>query len=75
MTEIKVTHPNGYTGVLYGESSLSIFDLEGKECMHTGFRNANTEKELYELLEDYPDFINMLAEMVANDDFDEEDDI
>lgn len=46
-------HPNGYSARLYGEASMSIF-FQGKEVMHTGSRNINTEAEVMELLEDYP---------------------
>lgn len=70
--QIMVEHENGYYGCLYGESSMSIFKGD-KEVLHTGFRNINTADELYEILSGMPDF----AEMLANIDFDdeEEDDI
>lgn len=58
---IKVEHPNGYTGVLYGKSSMSIKDQEGREVLHTGSRNINTEAELYQHLEEFPEFMKMLA--------------
>ena len=57
---IKYTSDNGYTGVLYGEKSLSITDKTGKEVFHTGFRNINTYKELVEFVEDFPEFLKML---------------
>lgn len=54
-SEVKeYTHPNGYSAKLYGETSLSIF-FEGKEVLHTGFRNVNTEEEVMKLLENYPE--------------------
>lgn len=53
---IKVEHENGYTGTLYGRSSLSIYK-EGREVLHTGSRNISTEKELYELLDRFPKMI------------------
>lgn len=28
---VKVNHPNGYSGILYGKSSMSIFDKDGHE--------------------------------------------
>lgn len=59
---IFVNHPNGFSGKLYGESSMSIFDRDGNEVLHTGFRNAdiNSEKALYEHLETFPEFLSML---------------
>ena len=56
---IEVKHPNGYVGTLYGKSSLSI-SKDGKEVFHTGFRNVETEEELYEMLGEMPKFIKML---------------
>ena len=53
---IKYTSKNGYSGVLYGESSMSIYDKEGKEVLHTGQRNVNTYEELVDLIENFPDF-------------------
>lgn len=57
---IRYTSPNGYTGVLYGKRSFSIYGPDGKECMHTGFRNINTYKELVEHVDGYPEFAKML---------------
>lgn len=58
-----VKHPNGFSGKLYGESSMSIYDKDGKEVLHTGFRNASidSEKALYEHLESFPEFLEMLT--------------
>ena len=42
---IKYESENGYTGILYGESSLSVFDSNGKERLHTGSRTVNTLDE------------------------------
>ena len=63
---IKYKHENGFTGVLYGESSLAIYDKNNKKVMHTGFRNINTKEELIELLDKYPDFYNKLKEFAAD---------
>lgn len=60
-SNIKVNHPNGYTGILYGRRSLVVLKGE-EEVLHTGFRNIDTEKELYDYLEKFPDFLNMLDE-------------
>ena len=37
---------NGYSGVLYGDSSVSIFDPQGNEVLHTGFRGIHSMEEL-----------------------------
>lgn len=67
MGVIKVEHPNGYLGILYGESSMSIYDESGHEVLHTGNRNVNTEAELNELLEGMPDFAEIMADIVLDD--------
>lgn len=55
MRETKIVkHPNGYTGVLYGKSSLSV-RFNGREVLHTGSRNVDTSEVLYELLERMPE--------------------
>lgn len=56
----KVSHPNGYTGYMYGKSSLKVFDSTGEEILHTGFRSVNSEEELYELLGYIPAFLCIL---------------
>ena len=56
---IQVEHPNGYHGKLYGRSSLSIFK-DKREVFHTGFRSIETAEELYQVLEEYPKFEEML---------------
>lgn len=70
MGVIKVEHPNGYLGILYGKSSMSIYDEDGHEILHTGSRNVNTEAELYELLEGMPKFVGVMADIVLEDDDD-----
>ena len=65
MHNIKYTSDNGYTGILYGESSMSIYNPEGREVMHTGFRNVNTMDELIETVEGYPDFIRAIFEDIT----------
>ena len=58
---IKVEHPNGYSGVLYGKRSMSIFK-DGREVLHTGFRNKNiqTADDLYNILEEQPKLMEIL---------------
>ena len=60
MRSIFVSHPNGFTGKLYGESSMVIYK-DGKEVLHTGFRNINTQEELYTELESMPVFFDVLG--------------
>jgi hypothetical protein len=54
-------HENGYYARLYGKSSLRVC-FNGKEVLHTGFRNVNTEDEVMELLEGMPKFVKLLEE-------------
>ena len=60
---IKYTSPNGYTGVLYGKSSLAIYKPDGTMSMHTGSRNINTYAELVKIVEEHPKFKEMLLNM------------
>ena len=41
----------GWRGVLYGRSSMSIYDPGGREIIHTGCRKINTLQELIRLME------------------------
>ena len=54
-------HKNGYSARLYGKSSMCIY-FNGKEVLHTGFRNVNTEDEVMELLEEQPGFWKLFKE-------------
>lgn len=67
MGGIKVEHPNGYMGILYGKSSMSIYDEDGHEILHSGSRNINTKAELYELLEGMPKFVEIMADIVIEE--------
>lgn len=60
---ISYTHPNGYTGLLYGKSSLVVQNSEGRDVFHTGFRNINTLDELKGWLDDFPQFVGLLERM------------
>jgi len=51
---------NGYTGRMYGKSALSVYDKNGVEVLHTYDRNIDTLDELKELVEDIPNFLEML---------------
>ena len=54
---VTYAHENGYSATLYGDTSLSI-DYGGREVLHTGFRNVETEDEVMNLLEHIPDLMN-----------------
>ena len=57
-------HANGYSAILYGKSSLSV-QYEGIEVMYTGLRSVNTDEEVMELLEGFPEFRRMLEESLS----------
>lgn len=71
--KVEYTSQNGYTGVLYGESSLSIYAPDGKESMHTGSRNINTYEELVKVVDEHPKFLKMLQSI--NDDIDDNEEV
>lgn len=64
---IKYTSDNGYTGVLYGKSSLAIFKPDGTESMHTGSRSINTYEELVRVVDEHPKFIEMLRKVAESE--------
>ena len=72
--KIEYKSDNGYTGVLYGESSFAVYDKDGYEVMHTGARSFNTYEELVEIVERMPEMMLMLAkhleDMIMNCDED-----
>ena len=64
---IKYTSDNGYTGVLYGQSSLAIYNPDGTESMHTGYRNIDTYEELVKIVDEHPKFIEMLRKVAKSE--------
>ena len=71
---VEYKHPNGYSARLYGDSSMSIF-FNGKEVLHIGSRNVDTETEVMEMLEDYPNkwsFLSSHIDEILADDEDSE---
>lgn len=55
---------NGYTGRMYGKSSLAIYETaSGKEVFHTGFRRCNDLKELQEQVDGFPEFLAALSKI------------
>ena len=59
-------HENGYSAKLYGKSSLSVY-FNGKEVLHTGSRNVNTEDEVMEMLGGMPNFFKLMEEGVLDE--------
>ena len=55
-TIVEYKSTNGYSGRLYGESSMSIYDKDGDEVLHTGKRSINTFDELKKCVDGYPEF-------------------
>ena len=61
---IEYRSTNGYTGRMYGKSSLSIFETDsGKEVFHTGFRKCNNLKDLRKQVEEFPKFLDAISRM------------
>lgn len=54
-----IKHPNGYSARLYGGTSMSVY-YNGKEVLHTGSRNVNTDTEVMEMLEKMPEFLQKI---------------
>lgn len=69
---IRYESKNGYTGILYGKSSLAIFNPDGSESVHTGFRSINTYDELVKMVDNHPKFLEMLKNAADSNDEDEE---
>ena len=71
---IKYTSKNGFTGIMYGERSVSIFREDGKEVFHTGSRGFDTYDELVDFVEKYPEFYELFMSIdkdaFKDDDYD-----
>ena len=63
MKEIKYTSDNGYTGVIYGRSSLVIYNPDGKVSLHTASRAIDTYDELVELVDRHPEVMKRMREI------------
>lgn len=59
---IDYTGENVYRGVLYGKSSMAVYDRNGVEHFHTGARKINTLEELQEFVEGFEEFLERLME-------------
>jgi hypothetical protein len=64
---IKVKHPNGYEGLLYGEHSVVVFK-DGKEVLHSGSTLLKTKEELYKLLEEMPETMKRFDAIFEDED-------
>ena len=60
MKPIEYTSPNGFRGVMYGKSSLSIYYPDGMEALHTEERTPQTLSELINIVDEMPEFLKML---------------
>lgn len=67
MKKISYKHSNGYTGTLYGKSSLIVHDINGREVLHTGSRNINTFEELVNWLDSFPELIKIIKLVIENE--------
>ncbi len=62
---ITYEHQNGFSAVLYGKSSMSIFKNK-KEVLHTGNRIVNTEKDVIDFLDKFPEFMNEMNDSIKS---------
>ena len=64
-TTIKYTSANGYTGILYGQSSMSIGKVREDgtfdEYLHTGARAGGGVAYLKHQVDTFPEFLEMLT--------------
>lgn len=64
---IEYTSDNGFTGYLYGESSMTIGVISPTgqfiEYLHTGSRAGNTKEYLKEMVDSYPEFLKATAKI------------
>ncbi len=51
---VSYVSPNGYKGMLYGESSIKILDYAGKEVFHASNTSFKHFAELKEFVDDFP---------------------
>lgn len=58
--EVEYKSENGYSGRLYGKSSMSIYNPQGEEVLHTSCRALQTLEELKEAVDTFPTFFVML---------------
>ena len=61
---IEYKSENGYSGSLYGKKSMRIYDRNGIEVLHTGFRCVNTLEELKEIVDEMPEFMEVIRKNI-----------
>ena len=66
--EAKYTASNGYTGHMYSNSSLAVYNEQGIMIFHTGFRTPNTFNELKECTDTFDDFLKIISDQEENKD-------
>ena len=59
---------NGYSGVLYGSGSMSIYDPQGHEVLHTLQRAGHTLEYLEEVVDTADRLVEMLRKPEEADD-------
>lgn len=57
---------NGYKGMLYGESSMSVYGPDGARIFDTKFRNINTLEELQDFVDNYDTMRGGLKDLYKN---------
>lgn len=57
---------NGYTGILYGKSSMIIVDENFNEKLHTGQHNIKTIDDLKSNIDNFPKLIEALERLCDN---------
>lgn len=57
---------NGYKGMLYGESSMSVYAPDGARVYQTDFRNINTFEELQDFIDNYDTMRGGLKDLFKN---------
>jgi len=60
MMRLEYTSASGWKGVLYGKSSMIIYDNEGRERVHTGSRAGDDLEYLINQVDDAPNFLEVL---------------
>lgn len=62
-----VTHENGYTAKLYGKSSMIVYRPNGRQMLHTGSRNLESQEDVLAFLDDMPEFDKNSNKLFSDD--------
>lgn len=60
---IKYQSKNGYTGMLYGESSLKVLNHKGETVLNSANSQIKNMPELIEFVDDFPNRTPKLLEL------------